>query len=374
MPDVNPGPALNLFLLVWVGWVFLMGVSVGSFLNLCICRVPLQKSIVWPSSRCPVCYQPIRWYDNLPIIGYLRLRGRCRDCQVPFSARYLAVEVLTGLGFAGLFYADVILNVNHFAPLHDKRYLLDFGVVPWEGWVIFAHHAVLFSFLATIAWCDIDSREIPTSVTFTGAVVGLLFAALLPWPWPNDPAEAVRRLPLNATSWAVAEQFAPLPGSYPWPFWGPLPAGFAPGGNWQTGLTTGVVGILVGSMFLRTISFVFSVALGREALGLGDADLMMMAGAFLGWQPVVVAFFLGVFLALPLGMFQLIVFRDGSLPFGPSLALGVMITALAWNSIGPPFLTLFFSQAILSIVCACGLMLMALFASCFRLVRREEPS
>ena len=83
-------------------------------------------------------------------------------------------------------------------------------------------------------------------------------------------------------------------GLYPWPFWGPLPDGFAAGGNWQTGLATGIAGALVGTFLLRGVRFVFSSGIGKEALGMGDADLMMMAGGFLGWQPVVIAFFVAL--------------------------------------------------------------------------------
>src|SRR5438128_2115820 len=99
-------------LFIWLVLVFVLGAALGSFLNVCIYRIPLEKSIFWPGSRCGNCFQKIRWYDNLPLISYFVLRGRCRTCKARFSARYLGVELLTGLAFVGLFYLEVVVNTN----------------------------------------------------------------------------------------------------------------------------------------------------------------------------------------------------------------------------------------------------------------------
>src|SRR4029078_13062561 len=88
---------------LWCVTVFILGLMVGSFLNVLIARLPYEKSIIWPSSRCFVCYRQIRLLDNLPIFGYLRLRGRCRHCGAMFSSRYLWVELGTGLAFLALY-------------------------------------------------------------------------------------------------------------------------------------------------------------------------------------------------------------------------------------------------------------------------------
>src|ERR1700680_4715959 len=90
----------------------------GSFLNVSIARLPLEKSLLWPNSRCGACLQPIRWYDNLPIISYLWLRGRCRTCGQSYSVLYLLVELGTALGFVALFWLEVIDNVHHW---HGQR-------------------------------------------------------------------------------------------------------------------------------------------------------------------------------------------------------------------------------------------------------------
>src|SRR5436853_4617436 len=93
--------------------LFVLGTIVGSLLNVCIYRLPLEKSILWPGSRCGHCLQPVRWYDNIPLVSYLILRGRCRTCGTSFSARYFWIELLTGVCFAGLFYLVVVPNVTY---------------------------------------------------------------------------------------------------------------------------------------------------------------------------------------------------------------------------------------------------------------------
>jgi leader peptidase (prepilin peptidase)/N-methyltransferase len=209
--------------------------------------------------------------------------------------------------------------------------------------VVFGHHATLFCFLMVASFCDLEHRDIPLSITSFGTLVGLVGAVLWPWPWPYTPAEATpvaRPGMLPGFEWLLPGQLKT--GLYPWPVWGPLPAWLQPGGNWQTGLATGLAGMLIGSWLVRAVRYLFSKGLGAEALGLGDADILMMAGAFLGWQPVVIAFFVAVAPALLFGVAQLIIKGDNALPFGPSLAVGLMTTWLGWQWIGPRVQMLFF--------------------------------
>jgi leader peptidase (prepilin peptidase)/N-methyltransferase len=391
---------------IWLILVFALGLALGSFLNVCIYRIPLEKSIFWPGSRCGHCFQKIRWYDNLPVISYIHLRGRCRSCKTPFSARYLLVELLTGLAFAGLFYLEVVVNINSLIYVdwpnkvpamsrqgglgvnpagnqiqRQRQEILQYqsrriqwGEIPWRAWVAYFFHATLLCFLIVITFCDLDRREIPPSVTIPGIIIGLVGATLLPWPWPSTPEAALADMPAGQPWWLIAPNIGPQLGIYPWPVWGPLPAWLAPGGNWQTGLATGLAGMLAGTFMLRAVRFLFSKGLGKEALGLGDADLMMMAGSFLGWQPVVTAFFIAALPGLVIGVFQLILRSDNSLPFGPSLALGVVITWLGWRWIGSFSQILFFNGTFLLILAGicCVFMLVASYA--FRLIRltREQ--
>jgi leader peptidase (prepilin peptidase)/N-methyltransferase len=319
--------------------VFVLGTVVGSFVNVAVARLPLEKSLLWPGSRCGTCFQRIRWYDNLPLVSYVWLRGRCRTCGASFSIRYFFVELATGLGFAGLFYLELIQNIHQW-PDYGQAWSIQQGIYPPQWWVGFGCHASLFSFLMVAAVCDLNGREIPIQAMLTGALVGLIFAVCFPWPWPWDPPGVAPPRPGVPVDWSHPQTQIKA-GAYAWPVWGPLPD-WLPPRDWKTGLATGLAGGLVGGFMVRAMRFLFSTGLGREALGLGDADLMMMAGCFLGWQPVVAAFFVSVAPALVVGIIQLAVRRDNSLPFGPSLAMGLMIAMLCWRWIGEFIQPIFF--------------------------------
>ena len=87
--DASEDPSMSPILIFWIVFVFVVGLNVGSFLNVVVARLPMDKSLIWPGSRCMACLQPIRWYDNLPVLGYLLLHGQCRTCGAVFSVRYL---------------------------------------------------------------------------------------------------------------------------------------------------------------------------------------------------------------------------------------------------------------------------------------------
>jgi leader peptidase (prepilin peptidase) / N-methyltransferase len=340
----------------WMVVVFILGCNIGSFLNVVVARLPMEKSILWPGSRCGRCLQAIRWYDNIPILSYLLLRGKCRTCGVGFSVRYLLVELATGLGFLGLFWLEMVVNVHGWPP----QFGIQFGHFPLGWWFGYGFHAILFSLLMAASVCDLERREIPLPLTTFGAVVGLLGATLFPWPWPATAAQPM-----------VPAMFGPRieAGIYAWPFWLPLPD-WSPPGSPLTGFLTGLCGLLVGTFLLRLIAFVFGFGLGREALGLGDADLMMMAGAFLGWQLVIAAFFVSVLPALLFGAFNFFVYRDRSLPFGPSLAVGLMTACLCWRWIGPSFQPAFFNAWIIVGLLAFMTVFLFLSSSFLRWMRR----
>jgi leader peptidase (prepilin peptidase) / N-methyltransferase len=363
--------------------MFVLGAVAGSFLNVCIYRLPLEKSILWPGSRCGHCLQPIRWYDNIPLVSYWLLRGRCRVCGASYSIRYFLIELLTAGCFAGLFYLEYIENIHH----------LDQGILDplqrnaprffWGRFAIFGFHAVLLCFLLVAMFSDFDYQAIPLALTVTGTLVGLVGAVLFPWPWPYEPQEALPRLPPQAMAvrpqgW---ESLDFKNGLYPWPVWGPLPA-WLPAGSMRQGLATGLAGALMGTMLLRGVRFLFGIGRGAEymepedpavaeqpqnlfgrwwswfgrvggrALGLGDADLMMMAGSFLGWQMILVAFIVGVIPGLILGVAQIVRRGNQPFPFGPALAIGVIITWLRWPSLGEHFKILFFNGPLMLILAA----------------------
>src|SRR5262245_37128492 len=209
--------------------------------------------------------------------------------------------------------------------------------------------------------------EIPLSVTLTGTVVGLIGSALFPWPWPADTAH----LP-NPPPSSFGNPPIPILGLYPWPVWYPLPP-WLPAGSVQLGLATGVAGVLAGAGLPRVIGFLFEKGRGKE--GIGDADLMMMVGAFLGWQVVIVAFFVSVFPALVFGILQLFIRGDRPMPFGPSLAAGSIITWLCWRWIsGVRDVQVFFFEPIL-LGGAAAILCFGLFGMAWmlRLVRVPDP-
>ena len=135
--------------------LFALGASVGSFLNVCIVRLPQGGSLLRPGSHCPQCGTPIRFYDNIPLLSYLILRGRCRQCKASISSRYLIVEALSGLLSLALFFR--------------------FGLS-----VEFAIHFVFFAALLVIIFIDLDTFTIPDVITLPGIVAGVAASIMLP--------------------------------------------------------------------------------------------------------------------------------------------------------------------------------------------------
>ncbi len=331
----------HLPIVIFTVFVFAVGLGVGSFLNVLIARLPYEKSVIWPGSRCGACLQPIRLRDNLPIFGYLLLRGRCRMCGVQFSSRYLWIELGTGLAFVALFFVEIVAQAKggpaFLRPLHDTPGLsfqyLGSSLVPLKAWVYFALHACLMSLLIAAAVIDAEHRIIPPQITYVGVVIGLVASVVFPWPWPTTDPIHLNAIQLDK-SWFTPDVRV-YTGLMLWPFSGPPPS-WAPPGSWQLGLVNGLVGAAVGTGIIRTVKYCFEVGLGRDALGLGDADLLMMAGAFLGWQVVVLGFFVGVMAALVLKIPMMIldaIQKRGvarELSFGPGLAIGIGIVWLGW--------------------------------------------
>jgi leader peptidase (prepilin peptidase)/N-methyltransferase len=348
--------------------IFLLGSLVGCVLNLCISRLPLEKSVVWPSARCGHCVQSVPLLDMLPLVNYWMRGGRCRTCGAPLSRRPFVIETITGLAFAGLFYLIAVLDIQHLRVAEPfPKNIVQIWMPSWAAWMTWVHHCVLFCFLFMATVCDLDYREIPFGITIPGTIVGLLFSVCFPWPWPHGLLTTYGEILPGVPWWDPANHI--IGGLYPWPFWGPLPAWFSPGFNWQTGLVTGVVGAFVGWIMIWCIRFIFSKALGIEAMGLGDADLMMMAGSFLGWQGMLVGFLLGIFVGLFFGLGQLFLKGDNALPFGPSLAIGTMLSCLGWPYFGDRFQATLFQPVVLPSLVVCIAILMTIAGYILRLIR-----
>lgn len=147
---------------LWTTAVFILGCSIGSFLNVCIWRMPRGESLFYPPSHCPKCGHHIRFYENIPLLSYLCLRGKCSQCKLGISPRYFLVELLTGLLFGLIF---LRLMVQEAAP----------SLLPF--------YCILTAILVTIAFTDCDSHLIPDELTGLALLCGLIYAFLFPAFW-----------------------------------------------------------------------------------------------------------------------------------------------------------------------------------------------
>lgn len=288
-----------------VGWqvhailglgVFALGAVVGSFLNVCIYRIPWQKSVIWPASHCPKCVRPIAPQDNVPILSWLALRGECRECGASIAARYPLIELLVALLFVGVYLADVAANPDFSARIAWAQ-------VPYWLPPRVLYHLVLVGLLVVATFIDYDLMTIPDRVTVTGMLIGIGFGTLVPAVRP-DPAHAA----------TMAE-----------------------------GFKVGLIGLLVGGGLTQTVRLTGSLALRREAMGFGDVTLMAMIGSFLGWQASVLTFFLAPFFGLGHAAAKTIVYlgkrlsgrpsssADREIPYGPYLSMAAVALLLSWS-------------------------------------------
>jgi leader peptidase (prepilin peptidase) / N-methyltransferase len=350
---------IQLPMIACVVWVFVLGLGIGSFLNVLIARMPFDKSVIWPGSRCGACHRPLAFRDNLPIIGYLLLRGKCRMCGTQFSSSYLWVELGTGVLFVGVFVLEILNNWHRIPGLQNPGAGIG-GLPTFSLWVYFASHAFLLSMLLVSSIIDYHYRIIPGHLTYFGTVVGILVSTMFPWPFPSDVASISP--PVLVNGWADPRLTNLIPtGLALWPFWGPPPS-WAPAGSWQLGLCTGLIGAAVGQIVGRSVKWLFEIGFGNEALGLGDADLMMMIGSFLGWQITFLALPAGSFVLLPIVLggavlrFFLRTVRgtpppaitdQGAMPFGPGIAAGAVACWLAWPTLGEAGRVFYFSPEVL---------------------------
>ncbi len=207
--------------------IFLFGLAFGSFLNVCIHRLPLGLSVVRPRSACPQCHAPIRALDNIPAVSWLLLRGRCRDCKAPISPRYIFVELLTALIFLACW--------------------LTFGPTLWTL------KFCLFGFLLLgLIFTDAETKLLPDALTLPGIVLGILCSLLVP----------VDGLPARLLPWLGLRII-----DFPWRV---------------LSLTDSLLGAAIGASFIYGAGAIYLRARGIEGMGFGDVKLMALVGAFLG--------------------------------------------------------------------------------------------
>jgi leader peptidase (prepilin peptidase)/N-methyltransferase len=277
----------------WVIALFMLalGGTIGSFLNVVAYRVPARMSLLYPPSRCPKCETPIRFFDNVPVLGWLKLRGRCRDCGQPISVRYPIVEAILALAFCWLALAG---------PLSGGANLPVPAMSSLALWGLYAYHLLLLCGLAAAALMEIDSHRPPKSL-FVGLLAAAFLAGLI---WPELH-------PLHAHP-----QLAELLERWSW--------------------TLGPIDFLFGAITGAVMASLAGPATGEGPTGLAGRTSTMFSlacvGAFLGWQAAVgIATITACLYAL------VVMYRHGwkplhRVPFTACLAFVTLVWLCAWST------------------------------------------
>jgi len=252
--------------------VFIFGSIVGSFLNVCIHRMPKGESVVWPRSHCPRCQKRIPGYDNIPFISFLLLRGRCRFCREKISLRYPLVELLTAFLMTALF--------NRFGLTYE----------------FFLYMVMLWS-LIIATFVDIAHRIIPDEVSVGGMIIGFIM--------------------VSVTGFSLS----------------PLKFTFSPMAKSALGIIAGGGIIYLTGMLFDLVYFKLlkrpAINGETESMGGGDVKLLAMIGAFMGWPMAILTFFLAPFLGIVIGLINLATKKDHTIPYGPFLSIAALVT-LFW--------------------------------------------
>jgi leader peptidase (prepilin peptidase) / N-methyltransferase len=261
------------------------GAIIGSFLNVVIHRVPREESIVFPHSRCPSCGNVIAFYDNIPILSYVVLRGKCRSCKAHISARYPAVELLTAMLFVAVTWHDGLT-----------------AALPFD--LVFA------AALMALVFIDAEHMILPNAITYPGIIFAIVARVAIPV----------------------------LLGTPHFDDLGPLSQG--PLANfpiWTASLVGALIGALIGGGSLWLMGWTWKRLRGVEAMGLGDVKMMFMVGAYLGWRLTILTIFMGVLSGSIIGVALML--RQGKrdmqmlLPFGIFLGIGSIVALLVGRNI-----------------------------------------
>lgn len=370
-------------------FLFVIGSIFGSWLNVCIYRLAVNEdfwkglySLFYPPSRCPGCLNPIPFYDNIPIFGWLKLRGRCRHCSIWIPPRYMLIELLTGVLFV-LFYIFEVPPGFHgitASSVYDR-----FGPqgFPQSNWFSpeavqhyrYAFHMVLVLALIVATFIDFDHRIIPDTVTLPAMAIGVLGNWLLGCVHlvPIWFQETGQRTYLDTYRANLQIHFS----RENIPRWLDYILSFKGVPEWCTawphlhGLLLSVAGIIVGGGIVWAVRAIGFWALKREAMGFGDVVLMAMIGSFLGWQPTLLIFFLAPACALAIALISWLIWRDREIPYGPYLSLATLLTLLFWKQLWPGTEERIFGLGpLLPVVAVFGLSALALMLVAVRGVRK----
>ena len=275
LPDLNLIPLPFVYVLAGI-----FGAIIGSFLNVVIHRLPREESIVLPSSRCPDCGAAIAFYDNVPVLSYLLLGGRCRACKTHISARYPAVEALTAFLWI---------------------------TVAWRDGLTFALPFDLIFVTAVTALIFIDAEHmiLPNAITYPGIAFALVARLALPYLMGQPHFDDLNML-LNGI-------LAGMP-------------------LWAASLVGAVIGALVGGGSLWLMGWTWEKLRGIEAMGFGDVKMMLMVGAYLGWRLTILTILLAAFSGSLAGIAMMLQRGQRNmqmmLPFGIFLGIGSIASLL----------------------------------------------
>ncbi len=284
---------------------FAVGLLFGSFLNVCISRLPTHRSIVKPRSHCNTCHHPIRWFDNLPVLSWIVLRGRCRDCDAPIAWRYPLVELAMGLWLAAV---------------SGRIYALPASAAYSGEAATLLGLAILGFLLIGLMVMDWQTQRLPDAFTLTGIAIGTFLVCVQAFflaPGQGDIVlDTTHQLRLSS------------------------PGSFAAQGNvFLTGteaLVMGRIAAIAGAaLLLLIVRWLYKALRKRDGMGLGDVKLLAMIAAFLGFGQALLAFFVGAIVASLYGLALIARGKAGAatrLPFGSFLAAGALASAL----LGPP--------------------------------------
>lgn len=253
----------------------MLGAVIGSFLNVCIYRLPREESIAYPPSRCTSCGGSIRLYHNIPILSYLFLGGKCAYCKSRISIRYPIVEILSGLLFAAA--------------------LWRFGIS-----IETVFYLIFISALIVITFIDLEHMIIPNLLTIPGVILGLIYNALI-------------------TDWQSSRELMGIIEFNLGTFFGILN---------EVPFLDSVFGVIIGGGLLYLIAFLYLAIRKREGMGMGDVKLLAMIGAFLGVEGVIFVMLVSSIIGTVTGL-TVIAYKKGdlryALPFGPFLSLAAVI-------------------------------------------------
>lgn len=358
----------------WLVAVFLFafGCCTGSFLNVVIYRLPKGRSIVSPASACPNCGVHIAWYDNIPLLSWLILGARCRHCKARISARYIIVELLTGLVFLGLYLAYFQMGIREGMPgLTDG------------GWLVYLSHLALLAGLLSASAIDLELWVIPLQICWFATAVGLIAAASGPLFIPAQTIRLYGLLPVaSPTTGAMAaggaiglvigliclekgwisRSYQQTPDDPAQPrhrhevikelaFLAPIvTCGLIAlaltrtspiGRHWHrlmalpplAGLLGSGWGYLVGCGLVWATRIAGTLAFGKEAMGLGDVHLMGAVGAVLGPIQVILGFFIAPFLGLAWAATQMLYKKIHEIPYGPFLSIATALVMLFYDGL-----------------------------------------